>query len=497
MLKSGKEHLQQLRDGRVVYIGGERVTDVTAHPAFKTGAKSLASIFDLKFDSKHREALTFEEGGEQFSAYYLRPKTQADLLKRMQAHKIIADSTHGLYGRSPDHVSSFVTGMEIQAEVLDSGPTGHKFANNLREYYKYARKNDLNIAYAVVPAPGARDQSFGGKRGDRTPELRVVSEGDDGVVVSGMKLLATGAVFANEVWVGNVQPLAPDRKKEAITFAIPMNTPGISLWSRKPLEPTASSEFDNPLTYRFDESDAIVMFDNVKVPWERVFCHDDPILSRDMYYKTASHCFGNHQANIRFWSKLRLMVGLASEVARVSQTERIPAVREHLGRFAALEAMIAGMIHGQCQNHETLGNGYVSINRRYMYGALTWCTENYAEIVDKMRELMGGSVFMLPADVSVMNDEGLKSTFDAYWGTETYSATHRLKVFKLAWDMLGSEFASRHWQYERFYAGPPYVVRDHSFREAPWQELRDNVDALMKTYGLPNESIEPLKSVSA
>lgn len=489
MLKSGKEHLEKLRDGRVVYVGDERVSDVTSHPAFRNGARSLAGIFDLKFDSKHRQTLTFEEDGKVYSTSYLRPKTRDDLIKRMNAHKLISDSTYGLFGRSPDHVASFVTGMEMQADVLDGGANNDRsYADNLRAYYRYARDNDLYIAYAVVPAPGARDQSFGGKRGDRTPELRVVAEADDGVVVSGMKLLATGSIFADEVWVGNVQPLAPDRKKEAITFAIPINSPGVALWSRKPMEPTAASEFDNPLSYRFDETDAIVMFDNVKVPWERVFCHDDPALSKDMYYKTASHCFGNHQANIRFWSKLRLMVGLASEVARVSQTDRIPAVREQLGRFAALEGMIAGMIHGQCMNHEELGNGYVSINRRYMYGALTWCTENYAEIVDKMRELMGGGVFMLPADISIMKDAALKEIFESYWGTGTYSATHRLKVFKLAWDLLGSEFGSRHWQYERFYAGPPYVVRDHSFREAPWEELRAGVEALMNTYDVPSQA---------
>jgi 4-hydroxyphenylacetate 3-monooxygenase len=105
-----------------------------------------------------------------------------------------------------------------------------------------------------------------------------------------------------------------------------------------------------------------------------------------------------------------------------------------------------------------------------------------------MRELMGGGVFMLPADISIMSNEALKETFEAYWGTGTYGATHRLKVFKLAWDLLGSEFGSRHWQYERFYAGPPYVVRDHSFREAPWEELRSGVEALMKTYDVPPQA---------
>src|SRR5690606_23475025 len=161
--------------------------------------------------------------------------------------------------------------------------------------------------YAVVPAPGARDPKFSGARGENSPDLRILREDDDGVVVSGMKLLATGSVFAHDICVGNVQPLAPDRKDEALTFAIPINTPGLSLWSRKPLEPTAVSEFDNPLTYRYDESDCIVIFDEVKVPWERIFCYNNAAMSKDMYYRTASHCFGNHQANIRFLSKLQLL----------------------------------------------------------------------------------------------------------------------------------------------------------------------------------------------
>jgi 4-hydroxyphenylacetate 3-monooxygenase len=486
MLKSGSEHLEGLRDGRVVYVGKERVSDVTAHPAFRNGVRSLAGIYDLKREQAHKDTLSYEEAGERYSMYYLLPRSTEDLLKRMRAHKLIADKTCGLFGRSPDHVSSFVAGMALQADALDTGnATDRSYAENLRAYYDYARKNDLYISYAVVPAPGARDPNFSGARGDKAPELRVVKEDDDGVVVSGMKLLATGAIFADEVWIGNVQPLAPERRKEAITFAVPINTPGLSLWSRKPLEPTAENEFDNPLSYRFDETDSIVLFDNVKVPWERVFCHDDAVLSREIYYRTPSHCFGNHQANVRFWSKLQLLVGLASEITRVNQSDRIPAVKEQLGRLAALEGMLAGMIYGQCLNHEDLGNGYVSFNRRYMYGALTWCTENYAKIADQIRELMGGGVFMMPANISVMHDDKLREIFENYWSSSAHSAVQRTKVFKLAWDMLGSEFASRHWQYERFYAGPPYVVRDHSYREAPWAAFRERVEGLLSTYDVP------------
>ncbi len=272
---------------------------------------------------------------------------------------------------------------------------------------------------------------------------------------------------------------------------LPMGATGLSLWSRKPFEPMAVSEFDNPLTYRYDESDSVVVFDEVKVPWERIFSHDDPQLSRELYFRTPSHCFGNHQSNVRYWAKLQLLVGLASRIAQTNSAERIPAVREALGRLAALEGMLAGMIYGQSLDLEDLGNGYVSFNRRYMYGALTWCTENYAEICDKVRELMGAGVFLMPADASVMEDKVLSETFEAMWSTANHTALARMKLFKLAWDLLGSELATRHQQYEKFYAGPPYVVRDHSFREAPWPKFHKIVDDLMASYDLPGSKLRP------
>ncbi|MGH9549740.1 MAG: 4-hydroxyphenylacetate 3-hydroxylase family protein [Terriglobales bacterium] len=488
MLRTGKEHLESLRDGRVVYLGRERVADVTAHPAFRNAARSVAMLYDLKHDPAHRDALSYIEEGEPYSMYYLLPRTREDLVRRMRAHKAIAAASYGLMGRSPDHVASFVAGMVLQPEALGVASGGGRvFAENLLTYYNHARRNDIYMAYAVIPPPGARDPAFSGRIYEKSPTLRVIKEDDAGVTISGMKLLATGAVFANEVWVGNVQPVAPDRKKEAITCAVPINAPGLALWSRKPFELQVRSEFDNPLSFRFDESDSVVVFDEVKVPWERVFCHDDAPLSRDIYIKTPSHSFGNHQANVRFWAKLELLIGLASKIAAAGNLDRVPAVRETLGRLAAFEAMLAGMIHGQCFDHEDLGNGYVAFNRRYMYGALSWCTENYGEICEKIRELMGAGVFLMPADASFLEDAGLREIFDVYWRTENCTALDRLKLFRLAWDLLGSEFGARHMQYERFYAGPSFVVHDHSYRECPWPRFQSIVDDLLARYREPRE----------
>ena len=339
MLRTGNEHLETLRDGRVVYIGGERVDDVTTHPAFRGAAGTVAAIYDMKADPANRDSMTYEEDGARHSIYFLRPKTRDDLQRRMMAHRKIADLTFGMFGRSPDHVASFVTGMAMKPDAL---PAPHAYAANLANYYRHIRDNDTYVVYAVVPPQAARNPEFYQKQNIPLPTLRVVREDDDGVVISGMKMLATGAIYANEVWIGNVIPLAPDQKKEAITCAIACNAPGLALWSRKPAAAGLTSEFNSPLAWRYDESDSMLMCDNVKVPWERVFVHDDALLSRDVYIKTPSHSFGNHQSNVRYWSKMRLLLGLCSRIAQATGADQVPAVREKLGQMAAVEAAIGG-----------------------------------------------------------------------------------------------------------------------------------------------------------
>jgi 4-hydroxyphenylacetate 3-monooxygenase len=481
MLKTGDQHLESLRDGRTVYIGKEKVTDVTAHPAFRNAARSMAAIYDLKAAPENRDAMSFDENGKRFSKYFLRPKSRADLEARSLTHRRIAEMSYGMLGRSPDHVASFVTGMATKPEEFG------RFSDNLTAYYEHMRDNDIYAAYAVLPPQAARNPDFYHRQNIPVPTLRVVKETDDGVVISGMKMLATGAVFANEIWIGNLIPLAPDQVAESITCAMPCNAPGLSLWSRKPLERDCANEFENPLAFRFDETDSMLICENVKVPWERVFVHNDALLSRAIYTNTPGHCFGNHQSNVRYWVKMQLIVGLASRVAQSSGADQVPAVRETLGRLAALEATLGGMVMGQIQAAESWPDGYMTFNRRFVYAALNWCTENYSSIIDILRELCGGGVFQMPADISVLGEPELRRTFETFWNTPQMRAVDRMKLFKLAWDLVGSEFAGRHLQYEKFYAGASFIVRGHNFAHAPWDHFHKVVDDLLGSYDVPAE----------
>jgi 4-hydroxyphenylacetate 3-monooxygenase len=483
VLASGAEKLARMRDGRAVYIGAERVDDVTSHPAFRAGAQTIAELYDLKADPKQRDLFTYDEDGERYALYWLRCRNRDDLVRRMRAMKALADVTYGFIGRSPDQVAGLITGLAMNPSVLES--LRHGCGENLLRYYGHARRHDLYLCFAVTPPTGMRaTELFPGQERD-DPNLQVVAEDADGVTVSGMKMLATSAVFADEILIGNLTPIADKFKSEAITAALPLNAPGLSLWARQPYAQMARHEADYPLSYRFDETDSVLVCDRVKIPWERVFLHNDAAMSRRIYIETPANCYQNHHSNIRFWAKMALIVGVASRICQANGIDKIPGVRETLGRLAALEATIGGLVQGQIEAWEAWPDGYATPNRRIMYAALNWCQEHHSEIIDSLRTLLGGLPLLMPASIDVVTDESLRNYFDRWWKTPSIEAVERHKLYKLAWDIVGSEFAGRHMLYEKFYAGNSIVVRNQSDREAPWEQFHLTVDRLLDRVAVP------------
>src|SRR4029450_6285904 len=170
----------------------------------------------------------------------------------------------------------------------------------------------------------------------------------------------------------------------------------------------------------------------------------------------------------------------------------IPAVQGTLGKLAAAEAGLAGMIAGQIEAAEAMVPGYLTPNRRAIAPALQWCTTSYYQIAEEVRELLGAGPFQMPADISVVADETLREAFETYWSVPGQSATARMKFMKFAWDLLGSDFAGRHTQYEKFYAGPQFVNVAYSFLHCPWAERRQLVEDQLAQYDVPPGVRRPL-----
>ena len=484
MLKSGREYLDSLKDGRVIYIGDETVVDPTTHPAFDRIANTYAALYDLKKAPENMDLMSYEEKGERFSTYFLKPRTQADLEKRTRAHRFITEWSYGLLGRSPDATASNVTGMAMKPTVLEDNDGG--FPEHLAVLWEHLRTEDIFLTYAIVPPPAARNPEYYQSKGIDSPTLRVTKEDDAGVTINGMKFLATSAAVANEVIVGNILPLAPDQAAESITCIIPFNLPGMSLWARKPIAQDVKYEFEAPLSFRYDESDCMLVFEDVHIPWENVIVHNNAPLSRDVFIKSASHVLSNHQSNCRFHSKMRFVLGMARMITKATGAHDVPAVRETLGRLAAMEAGFGALIDAQIYAHEQLTEEFVLYSRRYMYAGLAWAAEHHSTLLDTVRELMGGGVFQFPASINLVRDPTLKVMFDKYWSTVDDSSVERMKLFSLAWDLVGSGHASRLQSYEKFFVGPVFSIRNYSYINAPWDEFDAIVEDLMQQYDVPD-----------
>jgi len=477
--KTGADHVRSLLDGRAVYLDGTRVEDVTTHPAFRNAIASAARLYDYQARSENLELMTFspDGGARRVNRCWQMPRSYDELVMRRKALQAWAQQSYGFMGRSPDHVASALIGQRMGIEVFERhGPAR---AKALADYVDYATRNDLFLTYVIVNPQADRSKAWG----EQAEELvaQIVDEDTTGLTIRGAKMLGTSSIMANEVVVANLQPLRPGEEALAFSCALPMNAAGLRVLSRKSYEAHAVSVFDNPLSSRFDENDALIYFDDVKVPWDRVFVHRDTDMCRAQFHDTPGHVFQNYQAQIRLAVKVRFLVGLAHRITEAIGTTNMPQVREQLGSLAASAGMVDAMLSGMEASGGMRGAFYLP-NRHQLYAAHVTTQELYPRLVDLIRELAGGSLIMLPSSVRDWANPELAAILRRTQRSPNFGSEDKVKLLKAAWDAIGSEFGSRHTQYEMFYAGARYVTTVHSYRTFDWSAARGLVDDLMAGY---------------
>lgn len=481
MSRTGTHHLKSLADGRVVFLNGERVENPVDHPAFRNATRTVAHLYDLQSDNP--EVMTFRSptNGRQVGRQWQLPRSAEDLALRRQAMTLWSRASCGFFGRSPDHIPTSVCGMLMDLDRFrKSGPAR---AAALQGWFEYARDHDLYVTYTIInpqsnQAKGPAEQGF-----EAHPGLRIVDEDAQGITVRGAKMLGTGAVMANEVFVANIQPLRPGEEAFAVSFALPLAQAGVRILSRKSYEQHAVSEFDNPLSWRYDENDAVVYFDEVKVPWDRVFVHRDITLAGSQFRDTYAAPMQNHHSQIRLSVKLQFLAGLARRIAEINGIIDIPQVRDQLGRLSASVTMVESFVRAMEAAGEQVGE-YYAPSRSIMHAATCITQELYPQFVTSVRELAGGGVIMLPSSSEDFGNEELRALIGRTQRSGVTDAYGRVKTLKLAWDALGSEFASRHVQYEMFYAGATAFQRAAAYRNFDWANASGLVDGVLAQYDL-------------
>jgi 4-hydroxyphenylacetate 3-monooxygenase len=481
--KDGKAYLASLRDDRSIYIDGRRVADVTTDSCFRNATGSVASLYDFQAAPENLEAMTFTspDSGERVNLSWLLPKTYGDLVRRRQAIEKWSTLSCGMIGRSPDHVASTLAGFRMGlATYRDYDPAR---AAALESYFRYARDNDLFLSYVIINPQSDKARSAGGQP-DPHLVASVVDEDCGGITIRGAKMLATSGVMANELLVSGFQALQAGDEAYAFTAVVPLGAKGLTLLSRRSYEQNATSEFDYPLSSRFDENDAVVHFDDVKIPWDRVFVFKDLRMANAQWHDTRAHVFQNYQCIVRLMAKLRFLLGLARKIAETNNIINYPQVRETLGLMAAKVSNIEALVIAMELKGETFGEYYVP-DRSLLCTAQVIAQTTYPEIVEAIRSLSGGGMIMVPSSYADFATPETNAIIHKTQRSPVATSEQRVKLMKLAWDAVGSEFGSRHLQYEMFYSGAPLVTRGNAFRFFDWDSVKGAVDDFMGSYGLP------------
>ena len=483
-MKTGADHVRSLRDGREVYLNGELVTDVTTSGAYRNAVATVGGLYDFVSDPANRELMTYEDSeGGPYNRIWQLPRSREELIERREALEAWSELHLGYMGRAPDHVASCISGMYMGRDRF-AEYDGERTAS-LADYYAYARDNDVYLSYVIINPQSDRTRSQTGE-GEEFITAGVVDQDEHGLIIRGAKMLGTAAVMANEIFVTCIQPLPPGDTRYAVSFAAPMNLQGMKVMSRKSYEEASVSEFDNPLAYNYDENDAVIYFDDALVPWERVFVNQDTTMTLAQFHETPAHVWQNYQAQIRLSVKMRFLAGVARRIAETNGLMRVPQVIETLGQIAA-EARLVNALVAAMEAQGDYWFGYFVPHPHTLYTAQVLTQQLYGRFTDRLRDLAGGGMIMLPSSQVDYRNEELRTLIRKTQQSPAASADERVKLFKLAWDAVGSEFGSRHVQYEMFYAGATFVTKGHSFRRYDWDAATELVDRVLASYPSPAE----------
>jgi 4-hydroxyphenylacetate 3-monooxygenase oxygenase component len=426
----------------------------------------MAMLYDCQLSDDLREKMTYRsDEGDEVGLSFIIPRSHDDLVRRRIAMRVWADATFGTMGRSPDFMNTVLASLADAPDVF--AECGAKFADNVQRYYRFCRDNDLFLTHALVNPPVDRSKSAS-QQTDQYAYLGVVEENRDGLIVRGAKMLATHGPTADELMVYPLPfSVRPGEEKYALAFAIPTDTPGLRFICREPFDRGDQSEWDHPLGSRFEEPDAFAVFDDVLVPWDRVFLHGNVVLANTMFARTRVQYHTGHQTAVRGLAKCEFMTALAVALTRSVKTDSFIHVQEKLGECLGYLQLIEGAIVLSEQKAEITAHGTLRPALQPLQALRYHIPRFYERMVQLTQVLGAGGLLANPSEADLHSDIG--ADIRRYYRGADRDAEAKIHLSKLAWDATGTQFGQRQLQYERYYAGDPvqmgasiYTMQDHA-----------------------------------
>ena len=452
--RTGRQYLQGLRDQeREVWLGGERVKDVTSHPGLRRGAQAIAALYDMQHDPQLGPAMTAVSptSGERVGLSLVIPRTRADLEARRDMMLHWARATCGMMGRSPDFMNVTFAAWAGAADYF--AQCRPEFGANVRAYHAHISEHDLTLTHALINLQRSRTVS-GVLNLEEGTALHVVRETDAGVIVRGARVLATLAPISDEIAVYSPRLAQMDQPHSpfALNFAIPVGTPGLKFLCRESFD-LGRSRFDHPLGSRFEEMDCVAFFDDVLVPWERVFLLGDINLINGTGLTTGSSMHTAHQGAAKNLAKCEFVLGVALHMTKTLGNAHLPHTEERLGELMMYSELMRACMRASEADAALDQWGVMrpaALPVEITRNLFTTAYPRMAEIL----QLLGSSSFMItPTEADFRTP--LAGDIDQYLATEGSSARERVKLFRLAWDIACSAIGSRQVLYERYFASDP------------------------------------------
>ena len=471
--RTGAEYVAALdeREIRVEIEGEQYVGNVSKIPQLRNVVKTYADLFDLQHDPELRDTMTYESptSGERVGMAFLQPQSVEDVARRGAAMRVWAEHSLGNLGRTGDYCSSAVMAMAGAEEWFG------EFGPNVRAYYEHVRENDLLLTHTLI-FPQANRSVGPSQQREQTIAARIVDRNDNGIVIRGARMLATIGPFADEILVmpSTVLRGGDDDAPYSYAFGIPCDAPGLRFLCRESFD-LGRSHFDHPLASRFEEIDAIVVFDDVLVPWERCFVVGEPELCNGIYSETSAAAHMTHQVVTRTRAKTEYILGLVSLLADAIGIEQFQHVQEKIAEvIVALETCKA---LARAAEADAAPNRFGLVTPAWapLNACRNWYPRTYPRFVEILRQLGASGLMAIPTEADAFGPA--QEDVERYLQSATLDGPERLRLFRLAWDTCLSAFAGRQALYEYFFFGDPVRMAGAlvaSYDREPYkQRIRD------------------------
>ncbi len=476
--KTGKEYLERLKKANNnVYIHGERVDDVTEHPAFKGVTRSMARLYDLQYEKPEKMLYTSPTTGDKVGMTYKIPETIDDLIARREAIQEWARTSGGMMGRAPDYMNAEVMATGAASDFFaEADPM---FAENARKYYEYARENDLSLTHTLIH-PQVNRAKAQAEQKDANVALHLVEKRSDGIIVDGVRLLATQGGITDELIVFPSTVNKSDTKDDpySLAFAIPNNTEGLKFLSREAFD-YGKTTWDHPLSSRFEEGDAIVSFDNVFVPWDRVFVCGNAAICNRTFKDTNAVVHMSHQVVSKNIVKTEFILGVALSIMDAIGIDQFQHVQDKGTEIMlALETMRSHMYRAE-HNAKVDKWGVMTPDFEALDAARNWYPRIYPRLVEIVRILGASGLMGIPTQADFENED-IGHILDRGLQGKNLNGYERVQLFRLAWDMTLSAFGSRQMHYEYYFFGDPIRMGMTYFNGYEKDKYKDFISEFLK-----------------